>query len=136
MTIILLAIIIHNIISSKQLAVVYRWFKDHAMMLKMVSAGGVGGVRGGSPFEIDVSFQSNLTLQQWFLLIYWRSCEYPVTDAGKVAEVDEGTAIDVNRWLREICSSKLLQTPVILGGPGIVVQINESLFRHKPKVAI
>ena len=49
-------------------------------------------------------------------------------------EVDEGSAIDVYRWLREVCSTKLLQTPMVLGGPGVVVEINESHFHHKPKV--
>ena len=86
-------------------------------------------IRDGSFFS-----KSHLPLQKWFILIFWWSHEYPVTDAAKVAEVDEGTAIDVYRWLREICSSKLLQHPILLGGPGIVVQIDESLFRHKPKV--
>ena len=66
--------------------------------------------------------------------MYWLSREYPVTDAAKIAEVDVNTAVDVYRWLREVCSTKLLQTPIVLGGPGIVVQINESQFRHKPKV--
>ena len=46
------------------------------------------------------------------------------------------TAVDVMQWLREVCSPKLLQTPIILGGPGVIVQIDESLFRHKPKVRI
>ena len=69
--------------------------------------------------------------------MYWWSREYPVTEAAKVAEVDANTAVDVYRWLREVCSTKLLQTPIIvLGGPGIVVQIDESQFRHKPKVTL
>jgi hypothetical protein len=35
-----------------------------------------------------------------------------------------------------VCSTKLLQTPIVLGGRGIVVQIDESLFRHKVKVIL
>ena len=58
------------------------------------------------------------------------------TDAQWVAEVDKGTAIDVYRWLREICTTKLLPMPMILRGPGVVLQIDESLFRHKPKVHV
>ena len=41
---------------------------------------------------------------------------------------------DVYRWLREVCSTKLLQSPIVLGGPGVIVQIDESLFRHEVKV--
>ena len=52
-----------------------------------------------------------------------------------IASVDSvsGT-IDIYQWLREVCTAKLLQTQIILGGPGMVVQFDESLFRHKPKV--
>ena len=46
---------------------------------------------------------------------------------------DSQTAVDIYQWLREVCSSK---TPIILSGQGRVVQIDESLFRHKPKVRL
>ena len=29
-----------------------------------------------------------------------------------------------------------MDSPLLLGGPGVVVQIDESLFRHKPKVKL
>ena len=48
--------------------------------------------------------------------------------------VGQDTAINVYQWFREVCSTKLLATPIKLGGPGKVVQIDESLFRHKSKV--
>ena len=83
-------------------------------------------IRDGSFFEV--------TLQKWLILIFWWTQQYTVTNATRIAEVDEGTAIDIYTWLREICSKKLQPMPMILGGPGIVVQIDESLFRHKPKV--
>ena len=60
-------------------------------------------------------------------------------DAAAEAEVQEKTAIDVYQWLREVCSTRLIiDGPIVLGGPGSTVQIiiDESLFRHKPKVAI
>ena len=47
------------------------------------------------------------------------------------AKVDMRT---VYQWLREVCSTKLLQAPIILDGIGTIVQIDESLFLHKPKV--
>ena len=62
--------------------------------------------------------------------------EYPAKDAAEEAEVQEKTAIDVYQWLREVCSSRLIADgPTVLGGTGSIVQIDESLFRHKPKVA-
>ena len=87
-------------------------------------------IREGSFFH-----KSNLTLQKWFVLMIWWAREYPVSDAAKEADVDRGTAIDVYRWLREVCSTKLLSTPIVLGGRGDIVQIDESLFRHNPKVS-
>ena len=88
-------------------------------------------IRDGSFFT-----KSRLTLQKWLILIYWWSRQYPVTDAKDEAKVDLGTAIDVYRWLREVCSQRLIDTPIQLGGPGVVVQIDESLFNHKPKVIL
>lgn len=80
--------------------------------------------------------KSKLTLQKWMVLIYWWVRDYPVSDAAEEAQVGRDTAINVYQWLREVCTTKLLRTPIQLGGPGKVVQIDESLFRHKPKVKL
>ena len=88
-------------------------------------------IREGSFFT-----KSRLTLQKWMILLHYWVRQYPVTDAAEEAEVTKHTAIDVYQWLREVCSAKLVQQPIQLGGAGIVVQIDESLFRHKPKVKI
>ena len=79
--------------------------------------------------------KSKLTLQQWFIAILWWSREYPVTEMAMEAEIRQATACDIYQWLREVCSTNLLATPIQLGGPGVIVQIDESLFRHKPKVS-
>ena len=60
----------------------------------------------------------------------------PVTQAAKQAKVSEKRTIDVYQYLRDVCSSKLLAAPIVLGGPGIVVQIDESLFVHSQKVQL
>ena len=86
-------------------------------------------IRAGSFFE-----KSRLTLQQWLLMIALWDREYPVTDAISDRKIDIRTGIDIHQWLHEVCTTKLLQTPIVLGGAGVVVQIDESLFRHKPKV--
>ena len=75
-----------------------------------------------------------ISLRKWMLLMFYWTREYPVTSAQWEAEVSLKTAIDAYQWFREVCTTDLLQTPIILGGPGVVVQIDESLFRHKPKV--
>ena len=62
------------------------------------------------------------------------SISMPVTSGCKEAEVASKTAIDVYQWLKEVCSTKLLATPIKLGDPGAVIQANESLFNYKPKV--
>ena len=68
--------------------------------------------------------------------MYWWARNYPVTDAPHEAEVSEATACAVHQWLREVCTTRLLQIPIKLGGPGTIVQIDESLMNHKPKVII
>ena len=40
----------------------------------------------------------------------------------------ENTLIDHFNLIRDVCSWKLLQDPIILGGTDIVVQIDESVF--------
>ena len=85
--------------------------------------------------EASFFAKSRLSLQKWMLVMYWWARQYPVTDCKDEAEVDEHTAIDIYQWLREVCTTRLLSDPpIVLGGPGIVIQIDESLFRHKPKV--
>ena len=41
--------------------------------------------------------------------------------------------MQANKFFREICSTKLLQNPIALGNPGVVVETDESLFFHKVK---
>ena len=88
-------------------------------------------VRHGSFFE-----KSKLSLQQWIVIIHWWLREYPVTRASEEAKVTDMTAIQCYQYLRDICSWRLttVDAPLLLGGQGVVVQIDESLFRHKPKV--
>ena len=89
-------------------------------------------IRDGSFFA-----KSKLSLQKWLLLLHYWVRQTPVTEAMDDAEVNKRTAIDEYQWFREICSSALMRAPqIVLGGPGVIVHIDESLFRHKPKVVI
>ena len=86
-------------------------------------------LRDGSFFS-----KSRLPLNKWFLVIYWWARKYALKDAADEAGITTVSVCAIYQWLREVCSSKLLQSPVRLGGPGKIVQIDESLMRHKPKV--
>ena len=50
--------------------------------------------------------------------------------------VSQNPIIDCCSFLLDICSWKLLKDSIILGGPGCTVQIDKSLFKHKPKVLL
>ena len=88
-------------------------------------------IRKGSFFE-----KSKITLQRWLLLMHWWSRQYSVKDAAEEVGVSEPTAIQVYSWLRDVCSHRLctVDAPIKLGGQGVIVAIDESLFSHKPKV--
>ena len=78
-------------------------------------------------------YNSRLPLQKWMILMHCWAYEYPVTTAAVEASVSEGAAVQVYQYLREVCSTTLINTPIILGGNQTIVQVDESLFRHKPK---
>jgi len=60
--------------------------------------------------------------------------DIPVTGVIDDAEIDTHTGVDTYQWLREVCTTKLLQTPIVLV-PQTIVKVDETLFRHKPKVS-
>lgn len=62
-----------------------------------------------------------ITLQKWLLIIYLWAREYPVTDVAEEADIDPSTEADVFQWLREVCTTSLLQIQVILGCPSNTV---------------
>ena len=76
-------------------------------------------IREGSFFQI-----SRLTLKQWLLMLHLWAKNDPVTSVADNIEVSRPSAIDAFQWLREVCSAKLLQNPILLGGPGKIVQID------------
>ena len=63
---------------------------------------------------------------------------YPVTDAAEEAKVSQVTAIQCYQYLLDVCNWRLIirDALLIIGGSGHVVQIDESLFRHKVKVGV
>ena len=92
-------------------------------------------IRGGSVNGQESFFHnSKLCLQTWLMMIWFWSISFPVTKAATQAKIAESSAGNIYQWLRDVCSWKLLQNQIILGGPNKIVHIDESLFRHQPKV--
>jgi hypothetical protein len=65
--------------------------------------------------------------------MYLWSGETTVKSAADTTGVSQKTIVQLYQYMRDVCSTKLLNTPPDLGGPGVVVQIDESLFNHKSK---
>ena len=87
----------------------------------MVSAGGIDNVKhvkvcAGSFFE-----KSRLTLQKWHMMIALWAWECPVINAISDCKIDIRTRVDIYQCLREVCTTKLLQAPIALGGASVVV---------------
>ena len=80
--------------------------------------------------------KSHITLQKWMILIHYWIAQESVTSAARNSETSMVTAINVYQWLREVCSQRLIRDgPAQLGGRGKVVEVDESCFKHKPKVS-
>ncbi len=51
-----------------------------------------------------------------------------VTDAATETGIGQKTAIDWYNFIREVCAHHLLDHPIVIGGPGKIVEIDESKF--------
>ena len=85
-------------------------------------------IHSGSFFE-----KSKIPLEKWLLSIHHWASNSKVQLAADAIGISHTSVMQCNKFLREICSRKLCQVPIVLGGPGVVVQIDESLFSHKVK---
>jgi len=67
-------------------------------------------------------------------MVYAWSTNHAVGEATSCVKI--GTKIiNIYQWCRDICSWKLISGPqILLGGPGSIVQIDESVFTHQGKV--
>ena len=68
-------------------------------------------------------------------MIYSWSTGRAVGEATKDVKIGTKMGINIYQWCRDMCSWKLINGPLIrLGGPGAIVQIDESVFTHQGKV--
>ena len=72
-------------------------------------------------------------IQKVIWIIHEWSTHTPLTVAAKKTGVSAQAIVQLYQYLRDVCSWKLMNINPQLGGPGVVVQIDESLFRHKSK---
>ena len=70
--------------------------------------------------------RSCITLDKWLYVTYLWSQGTKVSSVERQVQIGEKTVIQMIQYLRDVCSTKLLSTPVELGGPGVIVQIDES----------
>ena len=85
-------------------------------------------IRTGSFFQ-----DSKVALSTWLHCLFLWCIETSVRDTSLQLQLSNRTVLDMFKSIRTICSRKLQQHPIRLGGPGVTVQIDESCFRHKPK---
>ena len=76
---------------------------------------------------------SNFITKDLLHCIYLWALETSIVSATAQLAVSATTLVDFYNFFREVCSTALNRNPVQLGGPGRIVQIDESLFAHKPK---
>jgi len=69
--------------------------------------------------------KSKLTLQIWLQLMHHWSMDMPGSLQAKIR------SSDIYQYLQDVCSRKLLATPIMLGVQGVIVQIDESLYTPK-----
>ena len=52
-------------------------------------------------------------------------------------QIGKKMGINIYQWCRDICSWTLINGPqILLGGPGAIVQIDESVFTHQGKACL
>ena len=100
------------------------WMQQRGLLARQKTV----SVRDGSFFE-----KSKLPISKLLHCIYLWALETSVISATAQLAVSARTLVDFYNFLREVCSAALIRNPVQLGGPGRIVQIDESLFAHKPK---
>ena len=86
------------------------------------------------PSEKVVFFaNSNIPLPKWLHLMYLWATKASNKQTQLQTGLSNHTIIDAFACLRKICGRYLQENPIQLGGPGIIVPVDESQFSHKPK---
>ena len=109
----------------KQVKDGFAWFCVNA---RCVNRHNIKSVRDSSFFQ-----KSHVPLAKHLQLIYLWSQDAPVKTAVENTGLSKKTVIQWYANHRRTCSDYFIQNPIQMGGPGVILEIDESLFRHKPK---
>ena len=85
-------------------------------------------IRHGSFFS-----KSKLSLQNWVHIIYCWSVKLTQKQTAAFTNISTRTIGKCYSCIREICDIHLKNMRLVLGGPGAVIQLDESLFSKKAK---
>ena len=73
-----------------------------------------------------------LSLKTILLFIYaWVEELASVKFCGKELGISHGTAVDYSNYMREVCAEDLIRHPVQVGGPGKIVEIDETVYSRR-----
>lgn len=75
---------------------------------------------------------SKLAYKDVILFIYSWSFEMTsISFCERELGLNKNTVVDWNNYLREICALSIINNPIVIGGPGTTVEIDESLFSRR-----
>jgi transposase-like protein len=85
------------------------------------------------PVRQDTWLQgSKLTYRKIILFVYcWSQELTSIKFCDNELDIKKSAVVDWNNYLREVCAFVLLNNPVVIGGPGTTVEIDESLFTRR-----
>ena len=85
------------------------------------------GLRNGTWLE-----NSRLDFTTAVYFIYWWSQENTsIRFCERELEMNHNTVVDWSNYLREVCANDILTQPLIVGGPGLTVEIDECLISRR-----
>ena len=79
----------------------------------------------------SILFGMSIKLQQFIQILLLWSLEIPVTKTKQLVSIEKGTAIKWYAKLRDICTWKLSQNPIKVGGISQIVQIDETVISRR-----